>query len=284
MQLIGYAACSTCKKAKKWLDAKGISYEERPIREQNPTVEELKEWHAKSGLPLKRFFNTSGNLYKEKNLKEKLAAMGQEEQYHILAEDGMLVKRPLLVTEDGILVGFKESEWEEKLAGRKKTSMRRQDREIKERAELIRIMEQCDVCRLAFQNGDYPYILPLNFGIRADAEKITLFFHGANQGTKYELIRKDNRASFEMDCSHRLVTDEEHGNCTMEYESVIGRGKVEILPEEEKEEALRILMGHYHKEDFAYNHEVVPQTVVMKLTVEEMTGKRRLKKKISNTL
>ena len=162
--------------------------------------------------------------------------------------------------------------------------MRRSDREVKEFEDIVAIMEKCDVCRIALNNNGYPYILPLNFGMCIKKGKIELYFHGAMEGTKYDLIEKDNRASFEMDCSHRLVTDEEHGNCTMEYESVIGRGKVEILPEEEKEEALRLLMGHYHKEDFAYNREVVPQTVVMKLTVEEMTGKRRLKKKISNTL
>ena len=115
MQFIEYAKCSTCKKAKNWLDTKGISYEDRPIREQNPTAEELREWHKKSGLPLKRFFNTSGNLYKEKNLKERLAAMDEEEQYRILAEDGMLVKRPLLISGDSVFVGFKEADWNKML-------------------------------------------------------------------------------------------------------------------------------------------------------------------------
>ena len=113
MQLIEYAKCSTCKKAKKWLDAKEISYEVRPIKEENPSAEELKEWHKRSGLPLKRFFNTSGNLYKELGLKDKLPEMNEDEQYQLLASDGMLVKRPLLISEDIILVGFKEKEWEE---------------------------------------------------------------------------------------------------------------------------------------------------------------------------
>jgi len=117
MQFIEYAKCSTCKKAKNWLDAKGISYEDRPIKEENPTAEELKEWHKKSGLPLKRFFNTSGNLYKEMGLKDKLSDMSEEEQYQLLATDGMLVKRPIIVSDEVVLTGFKEAEWEEKLGG-----------------------------------------------------------------------------------------------------------------------------------------------------------------------
>lgn len=117
MLFIEYPKCTTCKKAKKWLDDNGISYTDRHIKEKNPTVDELKEWHKKSGLPLKRFFNTSGNLYKELQLKDKLSAMTEEEQYKLLATDGMLVKRPIIVTEDVVLTGFKESEWAEKLLG-----------------------------------------------------------------------------------------------------------------------------------------------------------------------
>ncbi len=113
MQLIEYAKCSACKKARNWLDGQKISYETRPIREESPTVEELKDWHKKSGLPLKRFFNTSGNLYKELGLKDKLSDMSEEEQYRLLATDGMLIKRPILVSDSTILVGFKEKEWEE---------------------------------------------------------------------------------------------------------------------------------------------------------------------------
>lgn len=115
MLFIEYPKCTTCKKAKKWLDDNGISYTDRHIKEKNPTVDELKEWHKKSGLPLKRFFNTSGNLYKELQLKDKLSDMTEEEQYKLLATDGMLVKRPIIVTEDVVLTGFKESEWVEKL-------------------------------------------------------------------------------------------------------------------------------------------------------------------------
>ena len=113
MLFIQYPPCSTCQKAKKWLDEKGIVYTDRHIKQNNPSYEELKTWHAKSGLPLKRFFNTSGLLYKSMNLKEKLPAMTEEEQLRLLASDGMLVKRPLLVTEDAVLVGFKEAEWKD---------------------------------------------------------------------------------------------------------------------------------------------------------------------------
>lgn len=115
MLLIHYPPCSTCQRAKKWLDAQGIAYEERHIKEQNPTFEELKQWHAQSGLELKKFFNTSGLLYKSMNLKEKLPAMTEDEQLHLLASDGMLVKRPLLIGEGFVLVGFKQAQWEEAL-------------------------------------------------------------------------------------------------------------------------------------------------------------------------
>lgn len=110
-----YAKCSTCRKAGKWLDANGIEYNERPIKEQNPSIEELRQWHKMSGLPLKKFFNTSGLLYKEMGLKDKLSTMNEEEQYALLATDGMLVKRPMVIGDDFVLVGFKEAEWEEKL-------------------------------------------------------------------------------------------------------------------------------------------------------------------------
>lgn len=112
MLFIEYPPCSTCKKAKKWLDDNGISYEARHIKENNPTYEELKAWHEISGLPLKKFFNTSGLLYKSMNLKDKLPTMTQEEQLRLLASDGMLVKRPIAVKGDVVLTGFKESEWD----------------------------------------------------------------------------------------------------------------------------------------------------------------------------
>ena len=110
-----YPSCSTCKKAKKWLDENKISYTDRPIKEQNTSEEELRAWHKKSGLPLKRFFNTSGMLYREQGLKDKLPSMSEEDQLRLLSTDGMLVKRPLLIGEDFVLPGFKEAEWKEAL-------------------------------------------------------------------------------------------------------------------------------------------------------------------------
>ena len=113
MLFVEYPKCTTCKKAKKWLDEQGIEYIDRHIKEENPTVEELKKWHKISGLPLKRFFNTSGMLYRELGLKDRLPDMSEEEQYELLASDGMLVKRPLLVGDNFVLTGFKEVQWEE---------------------------------------------------------------------------------------------------------------------------------------------------------------------------
>lgn len=113
MKVLVYRKCSTCKKALKWLEENQISYEERAIVDDNPTYEELKEWYEKSGLPLKRFFNTSGMLYREMQLKDKLKDMSEEEQLRLLATDGMLVKRPLVVGDNVVLTGFKEAEWEQ---------------------------------------------------------------------------------------------------------------------------------------------------------------------------
>lgn len=115
MKFICYPKCTTCQKAKKWLDDNGIAYDLRDIKENNPTLAELKEWHKKSRLPLKKFFNTSGLLYKSMQLKDKLADMSEEEQYKLLASDGMLVKRPIIVKDDTVIVGFKEKEYEEAL-------------------------------------------------------------------------------------------------------------------------------------------------------------------------
>lgn len=112
MLFIQYPPCGTCQKAKKWLDGHGIAYTDRHIKNEKPTYEELKTWYTSSGLPLKKFFNTSGLLYKSLNLKEKLPAMTEEEQLQLLASDGMLVKRPIVVTDSTVLVGFKEAQWE----------------------------------------------------------------------------------------------------------------------------------------------------------------------------
>lgn len=108
-----YPPCSTCQKARRWLDQHGIQYTARHIKEENPSFEELSAWYAKSGMPLKKFFNTSGLVYKSLGLKEKLPGMTAEEQLKLLATDGMLVKRPVIITEDTVLTGFREKEWEE---------------------------------------------------------------------------------------------------------------------------------------------------------------------------
>ncbi|MGI6733241.1 MAG: arsenate reductase family protein [Anaerovoracaceae bacterium] len=115
MLYICYPKCSTCRKARKWLDARDYTYRLRDIVTDNPSVEELSLWYRKSGRPLKSFFNTSGQKYRELNLKDRLTTMSEEEQLKLLASDGMLVKRPLLIRDDLVLVGFRESEWESKL-------------------------------------------------------------------------------------------------------------------------------------------------------------------------
>ena len=115
MLVLVYRKCSTCIKVLNWLDEKGVEYTERPIVEENPTYEELKEWYAKSGLPLKKFFNTSGLVYKDLQLKDKLPNMTEDEQLQLLATNGKLVKRPLVVGKDFVLTGFKEAEWNEKM-------------------------------------------------------------------------------------------------------------------------------------------------------------------------
>lgn len=115
MLMLWYPKCSTCQKAKKWLEEKGLEVQLRDIKLENPSAEELRRWHAASGLPLKRFFNTSGLQYKALGLKDRLPGMDGEEQLALLASDGMLVKRPLLVGEDFVLTGFRPKEWEERL-------------------------------------------------------------------------------------------------------------------------------------------------------------------------
>lgn len=157
--------------------------------------------------------------------------------------------------------------------------MRRADREITDFNELIAIMRGCDVCRLALHDEPYPYILPLNFGLEVDGGTVRLYFHGASTGTKYDLIARDPNASFEMDRGHGLILDDEHGNCTMTYESVIGQGRITVVPDGGKEHALRVLMAQYRAPDFPFSTAVIPHTTVLCLTVEHMTGKRRVKKR-----
>ncbi len=153
--------------------------------------------------------------------------------------------------------------------------MRRKDREITDFDEIVAIMRKCDVCRLALNDGDFPYIVPLNFGLEVRGDRVFLYFHAAREGKKLDLIARDNRASFEMDCDHNFILYEERMSCTMGYASVIGHGTIELLPEEEKYAALKILMGQYHAEDFQFNTDMMNVTTVMRMTVLDMVGKRR---------
>lgn len=151
--------------------------------------------------------------------------------------------------------------------------MRRSDREITDLDEIVRIIEKCDVCRLALHDGEYPYILPLNFGLERQGNALNLYFHGAAEGKKYELLARDDRVSFEMDCGHQLHYDRKRGYCTMEYQSVIGRGRVEVVPESEKMRALECLMAHYHMGGAYFDPAALPRTTVLRLNVEAWTGK-----------
>lgn len=157
--------------------------------------------------------------------------------------------------------------------------MRRSDREITDLKDIYRIIRKCDVCRLALNDDGYPYILPLNFGVGFDKGKITLYFHSALEGRKVQLMERDNRASFEMDCGHALQYFEDRGYCTYAYESVMGRGRITILDDDEKMDALKKLMNQYHPgEDAGFNTAAIPRTLVYKLEVEEVTGKRKNRK------
>lgn len=157
--------------------------------------------------------------------------------------------------------------------------MRRKDREVTDRNEIIEIMRRCDVCRLAIHDEGYPYIVPLNFGLLVDEESMTLVFHSALEGTKLDLLKIDNRVSFEMDCQHQLQYFEEKGVCTMAYESVIGRGRITFLEGEEKIRCLQAIMEQYHHQKNVYfNPATVERTAVYVLQVESVTGKRKLPK------
>lgn len=155
--------------------------------------------------------------------------------------------------------------------------MRRHDREITDRAELLQIMKKAQVCRLALNDEDgFPYILPLNFGVEERDGKVILHFHSALEGRKLELMARDNRASFEMDTKHCLQYFPDKGYCTYAYESVIGKGRLHLVPEEKKHASLSCLMDHYHPGQNAYfNPAAIPRTAVYCLEVESMTGKRK---------
>lgn len=155
--------------------------------------------------------------------------------------------------------------------------MRRKDREITDFDEMINIMKKCDACRIALNDEEtgFPYIVPLNFGMEVKDGQVFLYFHGAMKGKKLDLIQKDNCATFEMDCEHNFILYEERMSCTMGFASVIGHGTIEIVSDEDKYEALKILMRQYHAEDFKFDTRMMSVTTVLKMTVTDMIGKRR---------
>lgn len=154
--------------------------------------------------------------------------------------------------------------------------MRRSDREVTNPAEIVDIMSRCEVLRIALNTDTVPYILPVNFGMEPDG--MTLYIHGAMQGTKYDILARDNRASFEMDCSHELVLNDTDHECTMNYESVIGWGCIdELTDEDDKRHGLKQLMKQYHAGDFPFNEGPLPRTRILRLRVQERTAKRRRK-------
>ncbi|MBM6678272.1 pyridoxamine 5'-phosphate oxidase family protein [Faecalicoccus pleomorphus] len=153
--------------------------------------------------------------------------------------------------------------------------MRRKDREIKDFDKILQIMRQCDSCVLALNDDGFPYMVPLNFGMDIEDGQLYLYFHCAMQGKKLDLIRKDNRATFEMDCDHNFILYDERMSCTMGYSSVVGHGIIEFVEEEKKYEALKILMRQYHAEDFQFNKDMIKVTTVLTMKVLDITGKHR---------
>lgn len=153
--------------------------------------------------------------------------------------------------------------------------MRKSDREVKDFDEIVDIMKRCDVCRLGLNDGECPYILPLNFGMSVENGEITLYFHSALEGYKLELLKKNRLASFEMDCNHTLQYVPERGYCTMNYESVMGKGELKFLDEDEKANALSLIMNHYHTGDGYYNPGAIPRTLVYSLRITSLSAKRK---------
>lgn len=153
--------------------------------------------------------------------------------------------------------------------------MRRKDREITEFDKIMEIINKCDACRLALHDGEFPYIVPLNFGVEVQNNQLYLYFHCAKKGKKIELILKNNKATFEMDCEHNIILYDERMSCTMGYASVIGHGEIEFVEDDKKFDALKILMRHYHSEEFKFNTNLMKSTTVLRLKVLDMKGKRR---------
>ena len=152
--------------------------------------------------------------------------------------------------------------------------MRRKDREITEKQEIFNIIQKCDVCRLAFFDEKFPYIVPLNFGATLENDTITLYFHGANAGKKMELLQKNNAVAFEMDCSHKLIEGEKACDYTMTYESVCGTGFLEKIAEDQKIQAFTAIMKQYTQKDLDFQPERIKATTLLKLTVNEITAKK----------
>lgn len=153
--------------------------------------------------------------------------------------------------------------------------MRRKDREITDFNEIMSIINKCDTCRLALFDEDFPYIIPLNFGTDIYNGQLYVYFHCANTGKKLDLIRKNNKATFEMDCEHNIILYKERMSCTMGYASVIGHGTIEFVDAENKFEALKIIMRHYHHEEFKFDLDMMKVTTVFRLKVSDLVGKRR---------
>ncbi len=155
--------------------------------------------------------------------------------------------------------------------------MRRKDREITDANQIKEILERAEVLRIALNNGDYPYILPVNFGFEMNGKELKLFFHGAKEGQKHNIIKKDNRVSFETDCSHKLIPPSRETACeaSFAYESVIGYGRIEEAAEEEKELLLTALLSHYGIESSHFSPVHLANTVVYKISAESYTAKRR---------
>lgn len=154
--------------------------------------------------------------------------------------------------------------------------MRRTDREITDFNDMIQIIKKCESCVIAMNDDGYPYVVPLNFGLDIEeGNQVYLYFHCAMEGKKLDLLKKDNRVTFEMDCEHQFILYEERMSCTMGYASVIGHGTMEVVPDEKKYGALKILMRQYHSEDFEFNTDMIKATMVLRLKVSDMIGKRR---------
>ncbi|MFV0255350.1 MAG: pyridoxamine 5'-phosphate oxidase family protein [Erysipelotrichaceae bacterium] len=153
--------------------------------------------------------------------------------------------------------------------------MRRKDREITDINEIIKIIKKCDSCIIALNDEGFPYVVPMSFGMFFENDQLYLYFHCANEGKKLDIIRKDPRVTFEMDCEHKIILYEERMSCTMGYASVIGHGEFEFVCNDDKFDALKILMKQYHSEDFKFNTSMMKATTVLKLKVFDIVGKRR---------